>query len=55
MNRSILSLAIIKAHWEDNKSDYIDNFIPFTGALLNDKKYHEVDLDVFQDWKFRSC
>ena len=48
MNRSILSLAIIKTHWENNKSDYIDNFIPFTGALLNEKKYNEIDFDVFQ-------
>ncbi len=54
MNRTLISLAIIKSHWEKNKSDYIDNFIPFTAALLNDKNYGKIDLSVFQaDFKTR--
>ncbi len=54
MNRTIISLAIIKSHWEKNKSDYIDNFIPFTAAILNDKGYEKIDLDNFQsDFKER--
>lgn len=48
MNRTILSLAIIKAHWDKNKADYIDNFIPLTAGLLKEKNYHEVDLNYFQ-------
>ena len=48
MNRTILSLAIIKAHWDKNKADYIDNFIPLTANLLKEKKYQEVDLNSFQ-------
>lgn len=54
MNRTILSLAIIKAHWEKNKADYIDNFIPLIASLLNEKNYSEVDLELFQsDFKER--
>lgn len=54
MNRTIISLAIIKSHWEKNKSDYIDNFIPFTAAILNDKSYGKIDLEIFQsDFKER--
>jgi hypothetical protein len=48
MNRTLISLAIIKSHWEKNKSDYIDNFIPFVAFLLFEKKYKAIDLDVFQ-------
>lgn len=54
MNRTLISLAIIKSHWERNKSDYIDNFIPFTAAILNDKNYEKIDLALFQaDFKKR--
>jgi len=54
MNRTILSLAIIKSHWDKNKSDFIDNFIPLVAGLLKEKNYHEVDLDKFQnDFKDR--
>ena len=54
MNRTILSLAIIKTHWEKNQSDYIDNFIPMLGNLLAEKKYQEVDIEIFQnDFKER--
>src|SRR5690606_18425054 len=54
MNRTILSLAIIKTHWDSNKADYIDNFIPLVAGLLREKKYHEVDLNQFQnDFKDR--
>lgn len=48
MNRTILSLAIIKAHWDKNRADYIDNFIPLTAGLLKEKNYQEVDLNFFQ-------
>lgn len=48
MNRTILSLAIIKAHWENNKADYIDNFIPLTANLLKENNYTEVDFNKFQ-------
>lgn len=54
MNRTILSLAIIKTHWDSNKADYIDNFIPLIAGLLREKNYHEVDLNHFQaDFKDR--
>lgn len=37
MNRTIVSLAIIKSHWEREKTDYIDNFIPMLGCLCIEK------------------
>lgn len=48
MNRTIVSLAIIKSHWEREKTDYIDNFIPMLGNLCIEKKYNEIDLDTFR-------
>lgn len=48
MNRTILSLAIIKTHWDSNRADYIDNFIPLTANLLKEKDYTEVDFNKFQ-------
>lgn len=48
MNRTILSLAIIKAHWDKDKDDYIDSFIPLMAWLLKEKNYQEVDLACFQ-------
>lgn len=48
MNRTILSLAIIKTHWDSKKADYIDNFIPLTANLLKENDYTEVDFNKFQ-------
>lgn len=48
MNRTLLSLAIIKSHWEKNKVDYIDNFVPMVASLAVQKKYNEIQLDTFQ-------
>ena len=48
MNRTIVSLAIIKSHWEREKTDYIDNFIPMLGCLCIEKKYNEINLDTFR-------
>lgn len=43
MNRTLLSLAILKINWETAKVDYIDNFIPFLGYLLVNKKYERIE------------
>ena len=48
MNRTILSLAIIKTHWEKNRTDYIDNFIPMLANLLSEKQYAVVEIEVFK-------
>lgn len=48
MNRAILSLAIIKTHWENNRADYIDNFIPLTVNLLKEKGYSIINFSQFQ-------
>lgn len=49
MNRTILSLALLKAHWEKEKKDYIDNFVPFLATIIKEKNYLEIDLDTLQD------
>lgn len=54
MNRTLISLAIIKTHWEKNKADYIDNFIPLIANLLSENSYTEIKLGEFQvDFKKR--
>lgn len=45
MNRTLISLAILKINWETNRVDYIDNFIPFLGFLLYKKNYDKFDTD----------
>ena len=43
MNRTLISLAILKINWETNRVDYIDNFIPFLGYLLYKRNYEKFD------------
>lgn len=52
MDRTLLSLAIIKGNWEENKKDYIDNFVPMVASLAIKKNYDEIspnDLNRFRD------
>jgi hypothetical protein len=39
MNRTLLSLAILKTNWDAYRKDYIENFIPFIATLISNKKY----------------
>ena len=48
MNRTILSLAILKTHWEKHRTDYIDNFIPMLCNLFAEKKNLEVEIEAFK-------
>jgi hypothetical protein len=43
MNRTLLSLAILKTNWDAYRKDYIENFIPFIATLISNKKYAELD------------
>ena len=48
MNRTLLSLAILKVNWETNKKDYIENFVPLIGTLLLKNNYNEISLEKVQ-------
>jgi hypothetical protein len=43
MNRTLLSLAILKTNWDTLQKDYIENFIPFVATLISRKKYAGLD------------
>ena len=47
-NKSIISLAILKANWDIRHSDYIENFVPLFNNLIKIKKYEDIDIDVIK-------
>ena len=49
MNRTILSLAVLKTNWTKLQKDYLENFIPFIATLIVRKKYAEVDPKIISD------
>ena len=51
MNRTLISLAILKINWENARVDYIDNFIPFLGYLLHKKGYDHLEPDDLKNLK----
>jgi hypothetical protein len=42
MERSLISLAILKVNWDEKQLDYIDNFVPFVATLIYKKNYQEI-------------
>lgn len=42
MNRTLLSLAIIRTNWEHLHKDYIENYVPLVGSLIKQKDYTEI-------------
>lgn len=44
-NRTLVSVAILKANWDIRHSDYIENFVSLFSNLLKVKKYKEIDVD----------
>lgn len=49
MSNSILTLAIIRANWEHNKSDYLETFVPLLGSLILKKDYSIIDIEVLRN------
>lgn len=47
-NKSILSIAILKANWDVKHIDYVENFIPFFLHLINIKKYEEIKIEIIK-------
>ena len=44
--KAIASLALLKTNWDNNKRDYIENFVPFIVTLISRKKYKSIDVDI---------
>lgn len=44
-NKSILSVAILKANWDVRGIDYVENFVPLLLHLLKNGKYDEIKID----------
>jgi len=44
MNKTISSLAFLKANWDRFGQDYLENFVPFIVTLINRKKYKAIDI-----------
>lgn len=44
MNRTLLSLAIVKTNWERRKKDHIENYVPLVGSLIANKKYASINI-----------
>lgn len=42
MDRSLISLAILKVNWDEKQIDYIDNFVPFVVTLISKRNYQEI-------------
>jgi len=47
MNRSIASLALVKAMWDTYRRDYIENFVPFIATLIKKKGYTKIAISDF--------
>lgn len=49
MNRTLLSLAIIRVNWEQEKKDYIENFVPLVASLIKKKSYSEIAFEAINE------
>ena len=45
MNKTLLSLAIVKTNWEHRQKDHVDNFVPLVSTLILEKNYSIIDLE----------
>jgi hypothetical protein len=51
MNRTLLSLAIIRTNWEQSRKDYIENFVPLVATLIKIKGYTEIAFENINEIK----
>jgi hypothetical protein len=47
-SKTITSLAILKAEWDERHSDHIETFVPFFVNLFLQKRYKFIELDVLK-------
>ena len=45
MRRSLVSLAVVTALWDQRKSDYLENFVPFIATLLEARNHRYIERD----------
>lgn len=48
LDKVLISLAFIKVNWDQQRRDYIDNFLPFLATLMVRKKYESIKENVEQ-------
>lgn len=48
MNKTIASLALLKANWDRLHQDYLENFVPFIVTLAHRKKYRMIDVSTIR-------
>lgn len=52
MNKTLLSLAILKVNWDYLKRDYLENFIPFLATLIEKRGYQNIEVrEICVDFK----
>lgn len=49
MNQTVVSLAILKANWDQRKKDYLDNFVPFAVECLRMSTEPVVSIPTVQE------
>jgi len=47
--QTLSSLAILKVNWDYNKTDYLDNFVPFIANLIVKEKYTTIDITQIRE------
>ena len=45
MHRSLVSLSVVTAMWDQRRHDYLDNFVPFIATLLESQKIRRIEND----------
>lgn len=43
INNTLISLSIIKVNWDNQRGDYLDNFLPFLSTLFARKNYEYIE------------
>ena len=51
MNRTLLSLAIIRTNWDQLRKDYVENFVPLVSSLIKKKGYVDISFENIKDLK----
>ena len=49
MHRSLVSLAVVTAMWDQRRHDYLDNFVPFIATLLEARPRRRIERDDVHD------
>ncbi|GAG88289.1 unnamed protein product, partial [marine sediment metagenome] len=44
MQKTLLSLAVLKVNWDYLKKDHLENFVPFIATLIRKKDYQSIDV-----------